>query len=135
MQFPIVEIRESNLFVLADFKGEVLNEEIKCPFNHLRNLTKYVIDSSGEVWEFSHKAHNHCGPRKVLSGIWNTSSDIYSYRKHMGKDVNWLRGVLKSYMSTENPDTNELAEALIDDLSAFEGNTVLSPTVMGKLNL
>lgn len=135
MNFPIIEVRNEYLFVSQDFDGEILKGEIKRRYNFHRNLTKYVIDSNGEVWEFFHKSHNHHGLRRVLSILWNKSSDLYSYSKHLNKDVNWLKAVLKECSHTENPDLNELAEVLIEDLHTFEGNTILSPTVMEKLNL
>lgn len=55
MNYPIIELRQNNFFFLDKFHGKILRNKAILPYNNYRNLTKYVIDSSGDVWSFKHK--------------------------------------------------------------------------------
>jgi hypothetical protein len=134
MRFPIIELRENNLFVLNHFDGDVHGEEIKCKFNFYRNLTEYVIDSSGAVWEFQHIRHNNKGFRAAISLIWNVSYDFYLTKIENKKNIKWFRDTLKKYKKADNSDSVAMAEALLEPVSSLHEDTYLSE-VINKLNL
>jgi len=134
VQFPIVEIKDRNLFILDQFQGFESGSEITIPFNRFRNLTRYIIDSSGSVYELTHTGHNNQGLRKVISSLWNISRDTYSFKLYKDKDVNWFLDILKDISTIESEDLKKLRAILVVDLEKMNGNEVLESAVKG-LNL
>ena len=134
MLLPIIEIRNNNLFVLKELQGFVIAGEMVFPYNRFRNLTKYIIDSSGSVYELTHIRHNNSGLRKVISPILNISKDIYSFTIYKDRTVTWLLGVLSSMKPLASPDLEGLRAALVSDLKEIDGDAPLESAISG-LNL
>ena len=134
MQYPITEFRQNNFLVLNKFEGDISKLEITRRLNLHGNLTEYIVDSSGKVWELSFVKNNFTGLRKIIAPIWNFSSEIYTYTTDEKKDVEWLKGLLSGFLASPNPDTKDLAMDLMNSLKECEGSTVLS-SIITKLNL
>jgi hypothetical protein len=134
MQYPIIEFRQKNFFVSNNFEGNISKLEITRRFNLHGNLTEYIVDSSGKVWTLLFVKNNFTGFRKIVSPIWNVSSEIYTYTTDEKKNVKWLRGVLSGFLASSNSDIKDLAMALMESLGECEDSMVLS-SITTKLNL
>lgn len=134
MQFPIIEFRENNLFVLDFFEGQVQEDIAIRPFNIPRNLTRYVVDSAGYVWKFSHIGHDNNGLNKVISIFKNVSKDTYSVEICDKKNGKWLKDLVSEYIDSSNPDVSDMARSICDDITSIEEDEALAVT-MRKLSL
>ncbi|UZD56644.1 hypothetical protein OLL83_002318 [Shewanella algae] len=134
MNYPIIELRQNNFFVLDKFHGKILRNKAILPYNNYRNLTKYVIDSSGDVWSFKHKKNNCVGVRKLITKFWNVSQDYYSVKLERNVNVGRFKELISTYIEHEDPDQAEMALDLMKSISDIPNETVLS-SVVSKLNL
>jgi hypothetical protein len=117
MVFPIIEVREKNLFVLTRFNGQFLNEGVKARHNLSGNKVKFIIDSNGTLWELNYENTDNSGLRKLISKIWNVSSDCYSYAVQQDITIGKLREILTPLTRSKNTDFRELAKSLINPIS------------------
>lgn len=134
MKFPIIEFRTSNFFVLMDFEGNLNGDRVIRPHNRINNLTRYVVDSTGKVWTFRFEKHDCVNIKKLVSFFWNISNDYYVVETVEDKTVSWLKGLLTDYERNENPDIEDMANALLDSLGTLHDETKLS-NAMEVLNL
>lgn len=133
MRFPIIECREDNLFILNFFEGILSEKEAIRPFNVRRNLTRYVIDSNGTVWSFKHQSHNNTGFRKLISLIYNISTENYSIEISKNKNIGWLKDLLNEYASSDNPDVSDLANSIIEDISDINNDNQLTDVMINLI--
>ena len=104
------------------------------PYNRQRNLTKYIVDSSGQVYELTHLGHNNIGFRKYMSFIWNISNDIYSVTIHKDKDVFWLKETLVNVGGNGSIDSSDLRQSIVNDLEKHDQHEILL-TAISRINL
>ena len=134
MHYPTIEFRERDFFILSNFEGNLDGVRVVKPHNRSKNLTRYIVDSSGKVWSFNFDKDDGIGIRKLLSIFWNYSHDYYSVQTTEDKTVKWLKERLIEYKTNENPDIEDLANCLLDSLATLDDEKKLSNT-MNILNL
>jgi hypothetical protein len=119
MKGPIIEVRESSLFVLESFGGSIAADTIRTRHNFVGNRTRCIIDSDGALWSLSFLRTDHAGLRRLFSTVvWNISSDFYSYVRNAELLVEEFRAVVAPHASSEDPDVQELAECLLESIGA-----------------
>ncbi|QYJ89340.1 hypothetical protein [Shewanella halotolerans] len=134
MNYPIIELRQSNLFVLDKFYGEISGDKAIVPYNIQRNLTEHIIDSSGDLWIFSYEGSNCSGLRKLISYIWNISQDLYSIEIERNITLGRFKELIYKYTKCDNPDLAEMAVDLLASVKDTKNEATLS-SVISKLNL
>lgn len=134
MNYPIIELRQKNLFVLDKFYGKIERNKAIVPYNIHRNLTEHVIDSSGDVWSFKYKRNDRNGMRKLISYIWNISHDHYSIDIERNITVGRFKSLISKYAKCDNPDLTEMVVDLLESVSDTPNETAFS-NVISKLNL
>ena len=125
---PIIEIRQENVFV-SDFYGKIEGSILRLRYNFRRNLTKYIIDSKGNVLSLSYLENTRFGIRSMITHFWNISSDIYTYDISDNKDVQWLRSELNLYLNSDNPDCVDLVDVLLSSVSSCKGDFQLKNAI------
>lgn len=120
MKFPIIELRQENLFLQMNFDG-VFTETTKVRIRHnmVNNRTCYVIDSNGDLWSFKFVRTDHCGIRKTVSTLfWNISTDYYTYSKDLDISVRKFQELVEPHQEDLDPDTCEMAQSLLEPIIA-----------------
>lgn len=134
MKYPIIELRQNKLFVVDEFFGKINGKWAIMPFNKYRNLTEFVIDSSGTCWTFNYQKNDSYGVKKFISYFWNISSDFYLLDVTSSITVGQFSSLLSKYSENENPDDVDLAESMLKPLKGIDESAELS-SVISKLNL
>lgn len=132
MKFPIIELRQSNIFVLKenDFQGILFEDGIlRMRRSVHRNLTTCVIDSDGHLWLFSFRGTNHAGARRLVSFFWNVSTDDYTYTQERDITVSRFREVVGPHLLDVDPDDSEIAHALLQPLANCNPSDLLRPHI------
>jgi len=117
MVFPIIEVREKNLFVLMSFTGQIFNDFVKTRHNLTGNKVKFIIDSNGTLWDLNYEKTDNSGLRKLISKIWNISSDYYTCSVHQDIAIGKLREALTPLTKSKNSDSRELAKSILKPIS------------------
>jgi len=135
MKVPIIEFRQSNLFVLDAFQG-VFSEDggMRMRRNVYRNLTTCVVDSDGHLWSFRFRGTNHAGARRLVGFFWNVSSDDYAYTTERDITVGRFREIVEPHLQDLDPDDRELALALLQPLAGCDPADLLKGHIR-SLNL
>jgi hypothetical protein len=118
MKLPIIEVSQRSVCVSPDFDGVLTDGMMRTRHNLIGNRTRFVIDSNGDLWSFAFAGTNHTGIRRWVSVFWNLSEDRYAYTVEEGIPIGRFREILRPYESNENPDTEDLATALLDAIAA-----------------
>ncbi len=134
MAFPIVEVRENNLFVLTEFMGAISGAEMKMRHNLRSDKTKYVFDSNGTMWTFDFQRADNAGIRGLVSKAWNISSDYYTSTVERNATIGAFRKAIAPHAKSKNPDVREMTEALLDSVEGCAELDLLREKV-GLLNL
>lgn len=119
MKFPIIELRQRNLFVLMEFPGEFVgNNLMRTRRNLCNNLTRSVIDSEGNLWVFTFLRTDHSGVRKFISRFfWNISTDHYLYAIEADISVGRFRGIVAPHQQDIDPHHREIAQSLLESVA------------------
>jgi hypothetical protein len=117
MKYPIVEFRQKSLFILMNFDAKFQGDTVRIRHNFAKNKTLHIVDSNTDLWSFQFVRTDHLGVRKLLSTIWNISSDYYKHEKSIGISISQFRNLLEPYTQAPNPDSAELAKSLLDSVA------------------
>jgi hypothetical protein len=121
MKTPIVEVRQKNLFVLAEFDGIFIDAFMQTRHNMMNNKTCHVIDSNADLWSFAFVHTNHVGIRKFVSALaWNVSCDRYTYAKETSISVGRFREIVEPHRRDASPDSSEMAMALLASIATCD---------------
>ena len=119
MKTPIVEVRQQNLFVVAEFDGVFVDNIMRTRHNMINNKNCYVIDSDGDLWSFAFVRTDHTGIRKVVGALFrNISHDQYTYTKESNISVGRFREIIGPHQRDLDPDHSEMATALFESVGA-----------------
>lgn len=70
------------------------------------------------AWPFEFVGTNHTGIRRFVSAFLNISEDWYLYTRGEGISIARFREIIRPFVVNENPDTEDLATALLDSVAA-----------------
>lgn len=118
MKFPTIEVRQESICVSRSFHGVLTDDRMHTRHNLVGNKTRFVIDSNGDLWSFEFAGTNHTGIRRLASAFWNISEDWYTYTKEERISIARFREIIQSFVVNENPDTEDMATALLDSVAA-----------------
>jgi hypothetical protein len=120
MKFPIIELREHNLFVLDAFHGTFVEGGLlRTRHNLAGNRTCHVIDSNGDLWSFALARTDHAGLRKLVGQlVWNLSSDYYTVATETDIPIARFRELVEPHRRDLRPDDREMAKSLLASLEA-----------------
>ena len=119
MRFPIIQVTQESACVSPNFDGALTDDSMHTRHNLIGNKERFVIDSNGDLWSFEFAGTNHTGTRRFVSAFfWNISEDQYTYTKQEDISIGRFREIIQPYEVNENPDTEDLATALLESVAA-----------------
>jgi hypothetical protein len=122
MKFPIIELRQENLWVRLDFDGIFIDSTVRTRRNLANNKTRYVVDSNGDLWSFAFVRTDHHGIRKIVSTLWNISSDYYTFAQETDISVERFRNLIEPLQRNIDPDQQEMAMSLWEPIAACDSS-------------
>ena len=118
MKPPVIEVRQESFCVSRSFDGVLTDDSMHTRHNLIGNKTRFVIDSNGDLWSFRFAGTTHTGIRRFVSAFWNISKDWYTYTKEERISIARFRAINQPFVVNENPDTEDMATALLDSVAA-----------------
>jgi len=134
MKTPIIEVTQHSVCVSPGSDSVLADGRMRTHHHPTGNRTRFVIDSNGDLWSFAFDGPNHTGIRRLASVFWNISEDEYTYTKEEDIPIGRFREIIRPYEANENPDTEDLATALLDSVAACGTGDLLRNHVR-RLNL
>ena len=122
MKFPIIELREHNLWVRLDLGGTLEDATLRIRHNLANNRTRHVVDSNADAWTFDFVGTDHRGLRRLASALWNISSDYYTLAREPDISVGRFRSLVEPHLGNIDPDQAQMALSLLEPIAACDAS-------------